>query len=684
MTDKPPKRLSRNDSELEEFRQAMEVPSTFEEGFNWSSMLGALFVALLMVPGAVYMGLLAGVDNIGVASQWVTVILFIEVAKRAQRSLRKAEIFVLFFVAAAAMGLPFYGLLWNQFFIQSDAAIGQGISEQLPAWFAPPRGSESYAQRTFFHVEWLPVIGMIIFTTFFSQLSSVILGYGLFRLTSDVEKLPFPMAPVGAQGIMAMAEDVDKRRNIDAEPSWRWRVFSIGGAIGLAFGAVYLLLPTLSGALTGTTIQILPIPFSDFTSTTGRFLPAVATGMAWDLGNLIFGMVMPFFGMLGGFIAFIVMAVANPILYHSGILESWKYGDDTVVTLFKNNVDFYFSLQIGLALAIAIVGIWQVVRALKRRKREASEAGHTLAQLTDTRLLRERGDLKIWIVLATYIGITLVYIGVSAVLLRWHHGTWTPAGNEMGIRNVIFTLFFLGFVYTPLISYVTARLEGMVGQVVEIPMVREAAMILSGYRGVAVWFLPIPIANYGQMVTHYRQCELTGTKFTSIWKSRIVLYPIILISSIFFMNFIWGLREVPSSAYPYADTIWNLQAANQTIMYTSTLGEYSTFERAFNPTYIAWGGVLGIALFAGMSAMGAPLLLVYGLIRGLSYAIPHVAIPQFIGAVIGRYYFKKRLGLRWRQYIPVVSAGFACGMGLITTVGVGITFLNNAVIQLPF
>lgn len=682
-TEKSTKKPARKNDELEEFRQAMEVPSTFEEGFNWSSIVGALFVALLMVPGAIYMGLLAGVDNIGIASQWVTVILFIEVAKRAQRSLRKAEIFVLFFVAAAAMGLPFYGLLWNQFFIQSDASIGQGISEQLPAWFAPPRGSESYAQRTFFHLDWLPVIVMIIFSTFFSQLSSVILGYGLFRLTSDIERLPFPMAPVGAQGIMAMAEDVDRKRDVDAEPSWRWRVFSIGGAIGLAFGAVYLLLPTLSGALTGTTIQILPIPFSDYTSTTSRYLPAVATGIAWDLGNLIFGMVMPFFGMLGGFLAFIVMAVANPFLYHMGILESWQYGDDTVQTLFKNNVDFYFSLQIGLAIAIATVGIWQVVRALRKRRRDAAETGQSTDALSMTKL-RERGDLKVWIVILTYVSITMIYITVCAALLRWHHGTWTPAGNEKGIRNVIYTLFFLGFVYTPVISYVTARLEGMVGQVVEIPMVREAALILSGYRGVAVWFLPIPIANYGQMVTHYRQCELTGTKFTSIWKSRIVLYPIILISSILFMNFIWGLREVPSAAYPFADTIWNLQAANQTIMYTSTMGEYSTFERAFNPQYIAWGGALGIVLFAGLSALGAPLLLVYGLIRGLSYAIPHSVVPQFIGALIGRYYFKKRMGLRWRQYVPVVSAGFACGMGLITTVGVGITFLNNAVIQLPF
>jgi len=100
------------DREIEEFRQLMEVPSTFEDGFRWSSLFGTLFVALLMVPGAIYMGLLAGVGEVGAAAQWVTVILFIEVAKRAHRSLSRAEIFVLFFMSAAALGSPFsYGTM---------------------------------------------------------------------------------------------------------------------------------------------------------------------------------------------------------------------------------------------------------------------------------------------------------------------------------------------------------------------------------------------------------------------------------------------------------------------------------------------------------------------------------------------------------------------------------------------
>ena len=282
-----------------------------------------------------------------------------------------------------------------------------------------------------------------------------------------------------------------------------------------------------------------------------------------------------------------------------------------------------------------------------------------------------RGDMNTWLVVLLYFLITILYILVSGWLIDWH-------------RGMMIVLLILGFVYTPFISYVTARLEGMVGQVVEIPYIREAALILSGYHGVKCWFLPIPIANYGAMTVFYKQCELTGTKFTSIWKTQVVLFPIILISSIFFMNFIWGLNEIPSAVYPYADKMWELWAENACIMFSSTLGEYSIFEQAFNWNNLSAGVIFGGCLFGGMSWLGAPIMLTYGVVRGLGQTEPHWVLPQFIGALIGRFYFQKRLGLKWRQYIPVVSAGFACGMGLITTVGVGITFLSKAALPLPF
>ncbi|NLF18785.1 MAG: peptide transporter [Lentisphaerae bacterium] len=678
----------RIDKELDEFRRIMDVPSTFDEGFRWSALMGAIFVALLMVPGAIYMGLLAGV-GIGGAAQWVTVILFIEVARRAHKHLNKSEIFVLFFMAGSMMGGlglatgRTSGLLWDQFFVQSDAAAANGIANEIPRWVSPNPidHPESYSVRSFFHVDWAPVLVLAVVGTFLSQLSNTVVGYGLFRITSDIEKLPFPLAPVGAQGIMAMAEDIEAKSAKSAEDNWRWRVFAIGGALGLAFGTIYLLLPVLSGALTGTAIQIFPIPFSDFTGKTGRYLPAFPTGIDWNFGNLIFGMVMPFWGMVGSFVGLLITAVANPILYRVGMLSNWKFGDDTIATLFKNNVDFYFSFHIGIAVAIAVVGFWQVGRQMIHSRREQRARGASAKE--ERRLLSRvppgRGDIPWWAIILVYFIVTTIYIGISMGLLRWYHGGWHP-----DIFRVLWILIFLGAVYTPLISYVTARLEGMVGQVVEIPMIREAALILSGYKGIACWFVPMPIANYGMMTVFYRQCELTGTKFTSIWKTQIILYPIILISSLFFMNFIWGLNPVPSFSYPYAQRMWELDAATRCIMYSATMGEYSMFEEAWNKLYFACGSGFGIILFTIMQFFGAPIMMTYGVVRGLGQTIPHAILGQFVGALIGQFYFKRRLGLRWRQYIPVVSAGFGCGMGLITTLGIGITFLSKSAIKLPF
>ena len=658
----------KQDQEFEEFRTAMAAPSQFEEGLNWTSLAGAIFIGLFMVPGAIYMALLAG-QGIGPAAQWVTVILFIEVARRAQKHLRRSEIYVLFFMAGVMMAATAGGLLWNQFFVRSDSASAFGITRQIPSWFAPGPNDPSYSRRSFLNPAWLIPILLIVFQLVVGQLSVMLLGYGLFRVTSDVEKLPFPMAPIGAQGILALAEDIEEP-SADSEGAWRWRVFAIGGALGLAFGAAYLLLPTLTGALTGKPVMLMPIPFSDFTPKTQSYLPAVATGMSWNLGNLIVGMVLPFWAMAGSLIGLIAMIVANPFLYHAGVLSSWTPGNDTVTTLFKNGVDFYFSFGIGISMAIAIVGIYQAVRALMKNARERKTSGQPASFAPP----KGRGDFRMSWVIGGYFLLTLAYIILSGFLINWH-------------RGVMLVLCLVGFVYTPLMGYVTARLEGIAGQVVEIPMIREAGLILSGFQGAKVWFLPSTSSSMSQVggtVVFYRECELTGTRFSSIWKSILVLFPVVLVCTILFSSFIWGLAELPSVVYPYAQKMWELQASNQCILYTATSGDYSIFEDAFRWKYVITGTGFGALIFGVLTHLGSPIFLVYGLVRGLGQSLPHVIIPQFIGALIGRYYFRKRLGLKWRQYVPVVAAGFACGVGLITTIGVGITFLSKAVVSLPF
>ncbi len=353
-------RRARPDRELEQYRDLMTVPSVFGEGFSGSSFVGVLFVALIMVPGALYMELLAGM-GVGAAAQWVTVILFIEVAKRANARMSRPQLFVLFYMSGSIVGQAVYGnLLWNQFLVRSDAAVAQGLGGLFPRWFAP-LDPAAYDHRTFFQAAWLPALGLFAFRQLFGRIDNAVLGYGLFRLTSDIEKLPFPLAPIGAQGVMALADDLDGKEQ--TEGAWRWRVFSIGSALGIGFGALYMALPTITGALfPGSAWAIFPIPFVDWTDYTKTYLPAVATGLTFDLGLLILGMVLPYYAMVGSFIGLVATMVMNPLLYKLGVLYSWTPGDLTVDTMFKNYLDLYFSFGIGLSLAVALMGLLSVVR----------------------------------------------------------------------------------------------------------------------------------------------------------------------------------------------------------------------------------------------------------------------------------------------------------------------------------
>ena len=659
MADMPPSpRAVKIDKELEQYRSLMSVPDTFEEGFSLSSFIGVLFIALIMVPGAIYMGLLAGA-GIGPAAQWVTVILFIEIAKRANAKLNRAQLFVLFYMAGSVVSTAEGGgLLWTQFLVRSDAALSFGLAGTFPSWVAPTDPS-AYETRSFFQLAWLPAIGLIFFKMFFGKLDGAIMSYGLFRIASDVEKLPFPLAPVGAQGMMALADDLEGKDKTNG--GWRWRVFSIGGAIGLLFGLIYMGLPTLSGALLGKTMQILPIPFVDWSTYTQDFLPTVATGMSFDFGQIILGMVMPFWAMIGSFLGLIVTVIINPIMFHAGVLKSWTPGDSTVEIMFKNNIDLYFSLGIGMSLAIAVIGISSIFTLLKRN-RQANTA-FTVPE--------GRGDIpNLWII-GVYLISTITYIAVSWWLVDFHIG-------------VLWLLLFFGFIYTPIISYVTARLEGIAGQVVEIPFIKEMSFILSGYQGVGIWFIPVPQQNYGAGTVFYRQAELTGTKFTSLWKADAFLFPVTLIATIGFSSFIWGMNEIPSSVYPYTQQIWELNAKTACLLFSSTSGEYSQFSEALSSGKIGIGFVLGLVLFGGLSFINAPITLIYGLLRGIGQTMPHVIIPQMIGAVLGRYYFEKRLGLKWREYVPVLAAGFAAGVGLISMFCIGLVFLTKSTNSLPY
>jgi hypothetical protein len=650
------------DKELQEYRDLLKTPDHFEEGFDWKTVIGAIFIGFLMMPGSMYLQLVIG-TGIGPAARWVTIILFAELAKRSYSELKQQEIFLLYYMAGAALATPFQGLLWNQYLVQSDAARMLGVVEFIPTWVAPGAASDSLVERTFFHRDWFIPVLLLVGTQIIQRVDQFGLGYALFRITSDVEKLPFPMAPVAALGTMALAESTEEK-----EKSWKWRVFSIGGIIGLAFGGIYVLLPTVSGLILMEPIRLIPIPWVDLTAHTEGVLPAVATGIQLDLGLVFLGMVLPFWAVIGGLIGIVITMVANPILYKNGILTRWHPGMETVDTIFANNFDFYMSFSIGLGLAIAFIGIWHVARSFS--KSDSSQRG----SLRD--LFRPppgRGDFNFWISIGIYVFSTISYV----LLCLWL------------VPNFPWIFFIAyGFIYTPIVSYITARMEGIAGQFVSLPLVREISFIAGakyfGYQGIEIWYAPIPIHNYGEATVNFRQIELTGTSIRGIIKSEIVVFPIVMVASLLFSQFIWRLAPIPSSAYPFAQEIWHLQALNTLLMQSSTLEGSSAFYQALNFVYVAAGVGLGVIMYAILTMFGLPIMLVYGMVRGMGQTLPHGHILEVAGALLGRFFFLKRYGAMWRQYAPVLLAGFSCGMGLTGMFAMGVTLILKSLGRLAY
>ena len=112
----------------------------------------------------------------------------------------------------------------------------------------------------------------------------------------------------------------------------------------------------------------------------------------------------------------------------------------------------------------------------------------------------------------------------------------------------------------------------------------------------------------------FRTQELTGTKFTSIIKAELCIFPVVIISSIVFAQYLWSLAPIPSTLYPYANQMWEQQARQQAAMQSSTLGGAAgrQFYEAIKWKYIAGSTGIGVLLYSVLAWAGAPVMLCYG------------------------------------------------------------------------
>ena len=535
-----------------------DAAEPYRSGFNLKTIWACLFVGFVMLPGSIYLSLVTG-GQTG-AADWVTVILFLEIAKRSLVKMTRQEIMILYWAAAGlaaagnAMntgitGGPFAHLIWEQYYIQSPEATG--IAELIPSWVVPNLDSAALAGRSFFHMDWFVPVLVLTAVTILFAVNSYSMGYILFRVTNDVEKLGFPLARVHAGGATALAETSQNREG------WRWRAFSIGSVIGVSWGLLYVMIPILSSTFLVTPITILPIPFIDFTTSLKEVLPATMVGIGTDLGTLVAGFVLPFWVVIGTFVSSgLIALVVNPVLYHTGILTTWAPGMSLIPTQISNNIDFWLSFTIGASLVIGIVGFTATIRAILKSNREKKKA--TEAQLSSQKTPEGRGDLPFWLVFIFWFLSTTGFVVILYFLIPdfpW----WISA--------------IFGYLWSPVFSYIGARMIGITGSPYgsSFPFVKEASFLLSGYKGVAVWFAPIPIFEHGKVAETFKQLDLTKTNFGSVVKLTAVTTILMFVCSFIFYSLVWKLNPIPSAAYPYVQKMWPLNAAMRTIWVKSTL-----------------------------------------------------------------------------------------------------------------
>ena len=648
----------------------------YEDGFSTRIIWAAFFVGLVMLPGAIYLELVTGKSFAG-AAEWVTIIMFIEIGKRLFIKLKPQEAIILYWLAAglaatglgasgmaagsAVHGAPFAKMIWFQYLIQSPQA--DGLAQLMPQWVSPPRGSDSLIMRTLFSMEWLEPILLAILVSILGLVNALSLGYVLFRITADTERLPFPLAPVQAAGATALAE------SSSGEETWRWRVFTVGAMIGLGWGILYVVVPTVSGVVLTKGVEVFPIPFADFTPRFRDVLPATPIGIGTDLATLLVGFVLPFWIVVGTFISsFVITFIANPGLYHFGLLHSWSPGMSTIPTSINNTIDFWLSFSsIGASLVIGLIGLVAFATALRRDPGASGDRG-------PRRPPPERGDFRLPIPIALWAASTICFI-----LLVYNLEPAFP---------VWISLVF-GFVWTPFFSYIGARMIGLTGSPYgsSFPYAREGSFYLSGYKGVAIWFAPVPLFDHSGVVATFRQLELTRTRFPSIVKLYILSLLLLIVFSFLFYALIWKLAPIPSAAYPFVEKMWPLQATMETIWIKSTLpGGSDVIGQLIRWEYIGAGMGFTVAMYGVLTLLKAPPLLFYGLVAGLGTgAWIHYTLPTFIGAMLGRFYFRRRFGEnRWRAYAPVILAGYGCGLGLIGMAAVSLVLIAKSTSQIMF
>jgi len=637
---------------------------------TWRSLLILLFVVFLLAPMDTFLQvsffsrfLSAGPGYmVGVPALWVTVILFTEIARVFGKPLTRHEVFLIYFLFGTAMTETFFidilyqgyhktHLLSTQFI---DPRTGKLLSYVLPGWYAPPIGSPAYHLRSFLHADWLLPIAVLILAVGFGLCSELGLGLLCAHLYVEVEKLPYPTAPLGSESIITISE---------REPT-RVKVFTIATVISLIWSAFSFGVPTTLGYAFG--IRAGYLTFIDLTTVLDKYFPGVVYGVIFEPFAYTFAWMLPASTIISIFIGsyaiwvlgnWLTLQIPSPLF--AQFQREYVIGSPASLVIWRANINVWLSFFIGAALGIAVVRLIAGRKYLVRSIRSLARLGKTAQVKT--------GYPPLPIILTLWLGgllgsTVLVYILVPQFPL------WT------------LVLFLVGIPFVA--AMINARGVGETGFGVSIPNMKESAILSSGYKGAEAWFMPLYTRGFGMgsLASDYsyiaKVAQITETRFMDYVKTLLMLLPLTVVMSFIVISLFWTMAPVPSFTYPATVNLWPELVVEQNFIATN-------FFKLFKPELMVSAFAVLTVLTIVSSVVRIPFFSPIALVVGFNTA-PYFANALAIGYLIGVHLFQKKLGKDWwNRYKAVILAGVACGYGIIATLTGVTTLISRALWYSP-
>ncbi|RLG35649.1 MAG: hypothetical protein DRN91_09165, partial [Candidatus Alkanophagales archaeon] len=583
--------------------------SKIRSGVTSASILAIAYAALTMTPVIIFMSLSTGlVDPYRFIPVFVTLLLFTEIGRYTGRWITPQEAYIIYYMAEiVAFEATYYqGLLMGLYYRNAPYTKLFGLAEKIPLWVAPPLESWAAKVRTFIAPEWIMPLSITLISTIASILIDLGLSIIFSQLFIEVEKLPFPVAPIDSEAILTLTERKPEKIV----------VFSIAAIISFFYEFLVYGVPSVSEAVIGARVKFIEFPWIDLTKVVEMALPGAILGIATDISTFTVGWLIPFnavvwlfIGSLSFFVIGNALALKFPHPYFERWQKEWTVGADIAWLWQRSMYNLWASPSIGLTLAL---GIYSAI--ISARTIVVTFRG--LPRLR--KAWRERGYLTFMHAYIMIIVGTLMGIALSTYLCPHLWFFWAISWSLLPIIQ----------------GLIGARSIAEIGLGVRIPYIKEAFLLTFTEPGdVIPWMVPAKIGSGAGMIVHrIKVATIVGAKPADYYKAYAITLPLMLIVSFIYWQAFWSIAPIPSTFYPWSSMQWPVSSLSFALWVSRSI-------EIFKPDAIL--GFFAVFLTIGLVTrkFNIPFSL-YGFVAG-AQLLPPFAINYLIGAIVGRVIERK-------------------------------------------